>query len=175
MKEHNILYFDLSQIGGSALTDPGMAVPQQRDIKYIGDDIPVTYVPARNMIMLSFATAYAEVVDAEAVFIGANALDYSGYPDCRPEFLESFQEMARLGTKRGVEGRPVEIKYPLINMTKAEIIREGARLSVPFHLTWSCYQGREKACGTCDSCTLRLKGFMEAGIDDPIEYMEGEE
>jgi 7-cyano-7-deazaguanine synthase len=175
VKEHKILYIDLLQIGGSALTDLSMAVPQQRNTKHIGDDIPITYVPARNMIMLSFAVAYAEAVDCGAVFIGANALDYSGYPDCRPEFLEAFRDVARLGTKRGVEGRPVEIKYPLINMTKAEIVKEGARLSVPFQLTWSCYLGKEKPCGRCDSCTLRLKGFGEAGIEDPLEYEEGEE
>jgi 7-cyano-7-deazaguanine synthase len=125
------------------------------------------------MIMLSFAVAYAEVVNADAVFIGANALDYSGYPDCRPEFLKAFQDAAGLGTKRGVENKPVEIRYPLIDETKADIVREGARLSVPFHLTWSCYQGGERACGRCDSCTLRLRGFAEAGIEDPLEYEDG--
>jgi 7-cyano-7-deazaguanine synthase len=175
VKEHKILYIDLSQIGGSALTDLRMAVPHERGPSQIGNDIPITYVPARNLIMLSFAVAYAEVVGADAVFIGANALDYSGYPDCRPEFMETFQDAARLGTKRGVEGRPVEVRYPIINKSKAEIVKEGVRLSVPFHLTWSCYQGKEKACGRCDSCTLRLKGFREAGMDDPLEYEEIEE
>jgi 7-cyano-7-deazaguanine synthase len=174
VKQHKILYIDLSQIGGSALTDLTMSVPQERGITDIGEDIPITYVPARNMIMLSFAVAYAEVVNAEAVFIGANALDYSGYPDCRPEFLKAFQDAATFGTRCGVEGKPVEIKYPLISKTKAEIVKEGARLSVPFHLTWSCYRGKEKACGKCDSCTLRLKGFKETGIQDPLEYEEGE-
>jgi 7-cyano-7-deazaguanine synthase len=175
VREHKVLYIDLPQIGGSALTDLRMAVPQKRGPTQIGDDIPITYVPARNMIMLSFAVAYAEVVGADAVFIGANALDYSGYPDCRPEFLKAFQDVARLGTKRGVEGRPVEIIYPLVSMTKAEIVKEGTRLNAPLHLTWSCYQGLEKACGRCDSCTLRLKGFREAGIEDPLEYAEGED
>jgi len=175
VKQHKILYIDLSLIGGSALTDLSLSVPKERGILDIGDDIPITYVPARNMIMLSFAMAYGEVVNAEAVFIGANALDYSGYPDCRPEFLKAFQDAAKLGTRCGVEGKPVEIKYPLIDKTKAEIVKEGVRLSVPFHFTWSCYQGREKACGRCDSCTLRLKGFQEAGIQDPLEYEDGEE
>ncbi len=172
VKEHKVLNIDLSQIGGSALTDMSIAVPKQRNTEQIGNDIPITYVPSRNMIMLSFAVAYAEVVDADVVLIGANALDYSGYPDCRPEFLKAFQDVARLGTKRGVEGRPVEVRYPIINKSKAEIVKEGARLSVPFHLTWSCYQGKEKACGRCDSCTLRLKGFREAGMEDPLEYEE---
>ena len=170
VNEHKILNIDLSKIGGSALTDPQITIPLLRDIENIGKDIPITYVPARNMIMLSFAVAYAEVVNADAVFIGANALDYSGYPDCRPEFLKAFQNAARLGTKRGVENKPVEIRYPLIDETKADIVREGARLTVPFHLTWSCYQGGERACGRCDSCTLRLRGFAEADIEDPLEY-----
>lgn len=174
VQEHKVLYIDLPQIGGSALTDLRIEVPQKRNTEHIGDDIPVTYVPARNLILLSFAAAYAEVVNADAVFIGANALDYSGYPDCRPEFLKAFQDVARLGTKRGVEGKPFEIMYPLVSMTKAEIVREGTRLNAPLHLTWSCYQGKEKACGRCDSCTFRLKGFREAGIEDPLEYEEGE-
>jgi len=127
-------------------------------------------VPARNTILLSYALAYAEVKDCDAIYIGANALDYSGYPDCRPEYYRAFEEVARLGTKRGVEGRPIEIKYPLIEMSKAEIIRTGMELGVPYELTWSCYKGGEKACGVCDSCRLRLKGFREAGHEDPLEY-----
>ncbi len=169
-KEHKILSIDLRQIGGSALTDDSIDVPENRDEEHMADEIPVTYVPARNTILLSFALAYAEVIDADAIYIGANALDYSGYPDCRPEYYKAFEEVARLGTKRGVEGKPIEIKYPLINMTKADIIRTGMRLGVPYELTWSCYKGGEKACGVCDSCKLRIKGFKEAGYKDPIEY-----
>ena len=169
-KEHKILRIDLRQIGGSALTDDSIDVPENRDEEHMADEIPVTYVPARNTILLSFALAYAEVIDADAIYIGANALDYSGYPDCRPEYYKAFEEVGRLGTKRGVEGKPIEIKYPLINMSKAEIIRTGMRLGVPYELTWSCYKGGEKACGVCDSCKLRIKGFKEAGYKDPIEY-----
>lgn len=168
--EHRVINIDLAQIGGSALTDKGIEVPEKRRIEEIGEDIPITYVPARNTILLAFAIGYAEVVGAETVFIGANALDYSGYPDCRPEYFEAFQKATELGTKTGVQGKPIQIKYPLINMTKAEIVKEGERLNVPFHLTWSCYKGREKACGKCDSCVLRLKGFRGAGVEDPIEY-----
>lgn len=172
IEEHRVLYIDLMQIGGSALTDLSIAVPRKRDVDRIGDDIPVTYVPFRNAILLSFAVGYAEVLGAKAVFIGANSLDYSGYPDCRPEFLEAFQKAAQLGTKIGVEGAPITIQSPLIGMTKADIVREGVRLSIPFHLTWSCYLGREEACGQCDSCTLRLRGFREAGVEDPITYTD---
>lgn len=169
-KEHKILKIDLVQIGGSALTDKNIPVPEKRKVEEMGKDIPITYVPARNTVLLAFAIGYAEVVNAEAVFIGANALDYSGYPDCRPEYFEAIQKVAELGTRKGVEGKPIQIKAPLIKMTKAEIVKEGARLNVPFHLTWSCYKGGEKACGKCDSCILRLKGFKEAGLEDPIEY-----
>lgn len=169
-KEHKILKIDLTQIGGSALTDGSIEVPENRDLEEIPEEIPVTYVPARNTILLSFALAYAELIDADAIYIGANAIDYSGYPDCRPEYYKAFEGVAILGTKRGVEGRPVEIKYPLINMTKADIIRKGMELGVPYELTWSCYKGGEKACGVCDSCRLRIKGFKEAGYRDPLEY-----
>ncbi len=165
---HKILKIDLRQIGGSALTD-NIDVPE-RDVEHIGDEIPITYVPARNTILLSYALAYAEVIDADAVFYGANAIDYSGYPDCRPEYVEAFEKMANLGTKRGVEGKKIKIIAPIIHMTKAEIIKKGMELGVPYELTWSCYRGGEKACGRCDSCLLRLKGFMEAGYVDPIEY-----
>lgn len=172
VKEHKVLKIDLTKIGGSALTDDSISIPEERNPEEIGADIPMTYVPARNIIFLSLALGYGEAIDADAIFIGANALDYSGYPDCRPEFFKAFSEMARLGTKRGSEGRPIQIEHPLINMTKAEIVKEGARLKVPFQLTWSCYRGQKKACGTCDSCLLRLKGFREAGIEDPIPYEE---
>ena len=165
---HRIMKVDLRQIGGSALTDD-IDVPE-RDIEDIKNEIPSTYVPARNTILLSFALAYAEAIDADAIFYGANAIDYSGYPDCRPEYVEAFERMANLGTKRGVEGKPIKIEAPLIHRSKAEIIRKGMELGVPYELTWSCYQGGEKACGRCDSCLLRLKGFMEAGYEDPLEY-----
>ena len=175
VKEHKIMRIDLTQIGGSALTDNDLHIPEKRDVEQIGFDIPVTYVPARNTILLSIALGYAEVIGAEAIFIGANALDYSGYPDCRAEFFSAFQKVAKLGTKAGVEDRTIEIKYPLIYLTKAQIIKEGTRLNVPIQLTWSCYKGEEKACGRCDSCLLRLKGFSEAGLEDPIEYAKIEE
>ncbi len=162
---HKIVKIDLSW-AKSALTDKRIRIPESR--KNIGKNIPVTYVPARNMMMLSFALAYAETINADKVFIGANAVDYSGYPDCRPEFYRAFQKASSLGTKKGLK-----IKYPLINMSKSEIIKKGMKLKVPYHLTWSCYKGGKKACGVCDSCILRLKGFKEAGYDDPVEYEVG--
>ena len=167
---HKILKIDLKPIGGSALTDKSVAVPERRTMEEIGRGIPPTYVPARNTVLLGLALGYAEVVGADEVYIAANYLDASGYPDCRPEFYAAFREVARLGTKRGVEGRPIHIHTPLIHMTKADIVRRGAELGVPFELTWSCYHGRAKACGVCDSCQLRLKGFREAGLEDPIPY-----
>jgi 7-cyano-7-deazaguanine synthase len=170
VRGHKAMKIDLTQIGGSALTDTSISVPEKKKEEEIGKDIPVTYVPARNTILLSLAVGYAEVISADAVFIGANALDYSGYPDCRPEYLEAFQKVIQLGTKMGSEGKTLEIKYPLINMTKAQIVEEGARLKVPFHLTWSCYKGGKLACGKCDSCLLRLKGFRGTNIKDPIQY-----
>jgi 7-cyano-7-deazaguanine synthase len=182
--KHVVVTVDLRAIGGSALTSQ-IAVPERRSPEEIGSEIPVTYVPARNMIMLSIAAGLAEVVDADRIFYGANAIDYSGYPDCRPEFVRAMERAINLGTKRGVEGREVRVEAPLITLTKAEIIRLGHELSVPFELTWSCYRGGEKACGRCDSCILRLKGFMEAGFEDPLtyetlpdwyaEYLEGKE
>ena len=165
---HKIIKIDLRQIGGSALTD-NIDVPE-RNMEEIEKEIPITYVPARNTILLSLALGYAEVIDADAIFYGANAIDYSGYPDCRPEYVEAFERVANLGTKRGVEGKPIKIIAPIIHMTKAEIIKKGMELGVPYELTWSCYKGGEKACGKCDSCLLRLKGFMEAGYEDPLEY-----
>lgn len=168
VKEHKVLNLDLDKIGGSALTDKSLEVPSDRKID--GPDIPITYVPARNLIMLGFAVAWAEVIGADAVFIGANAIDYSGYPDCREEFFEAFRMAARLGTRRGVDGWGIEVSHPLLHLTKADIVKKGLELNVPFELTWSCYMGGEKACGKCDSCRLRLKGFEEAGVKDPAEY-----
>lgn len=170
VRSHSVLQVPIGAYGGSALTDAGIAVPTGRDEKEMGADIPVTYVPARNVVFLSLALGVAEVKDADEIHIGANALDYSGYPDCRPEFFEAFEEMARLGTKRGVEGKPTRIVVPLQHMTKADIVREGLRLRAPLELTWSCYQGGAEACGLCDSCVLRLKGFREAGARDPVPY-----
>jgi len=170
VREHKIFRIDLNEIGNSALTS-NKKIPERRieEIKN-SRQIPETYVPARNTIMLSFALAYAEVKGADAIFIGANCIDYSGYPDCRPEYFKKFQEMADLATKRGVEGRKIRIETPVIEMNKADIIKKGFELGVPFQYTWSCYRGGEKACGKCDSCVLRLNGFKEAGFRDPIEY-----
>ncbi|TLZ43183.1 MAG: 7-cyano-7-deazaguanine synthase QueC [Methanobacteriota archaeon] len=170
VKDHRIVRIDLRAIGGSALTDRRVAVPVRRSLQEIGEGIPVTYVPARNTILLSYALGFAESNGANAIVIAANSVDSSGYPDCRPEYYLAFQEVARLGTKRGVEGNGIEIRTPLIRSSKADIVREGERLRVPWALTWSCYHGRAKACGVCDSCQLRLKGFREAGIDDPLPY-----
>ncbi|MGI0148776.1 MAG: 7-cyano-7-deazaguanine synthase QueC, partial [Thermoplasmata archaeon] len=168
--DHRIVTLDLRPIGGSALTDRQIAVPEQRRIEEIGRGIPATYVPARNTILLAYSLGLSEVTGADAIVIAANAIDYSGYVDCRPEFYEAFQEVARLGTKRGVEGDVIEIRTPLIRMSKADIVRAGEELRVPWALTWSCYRGGPKACGICDSCQLRLKGFREAGVEDPIPY-----
>jgi 7-cyano-7-deazaguanine synthase len=167
VKDHQILNIELGQLGGSALTDKKTPIPENREISEMDQTIPNTYVPARNTIFLSYALAYAEVLDADIIFIGANARDYSGYPDCRPEYYNVFQQLAGLCNKRGIEGRPIEIKYPLINMTKSEIILKGISLKVPYELTWSCYQGGDHPCSKCDSCVLRAKGFLEAGIEDP--------
>jgi 7-cyano-7-deazaguanine synthase len=167
---HATMRVPMGELGGSALTQGDLAVPTGRSEAEMGADIPITYVPARNVVFLSLALGLAEVRDADAIVIGANALDYSGYPDCRPEFFRAFQEAARLGTKRGVEGRPIRIEVPLQHMTKADIVREGLRVEAPLELTWSCYQGGLEACGECDSCRLRLKGFREAGVRDPIPY-----
>ena len=170
VRDHRIVKLDLPAIGGPALTDRMIKVPSQRSLEEIGQGIPPTYVPARNTILLSYALGLAEQSGAKAIVIAATAIDYSGYPDCRPEFYKAFQEVARLGTKRGVEGDVIEIRTPLIAMSKADIVRKGEGLGVPWKLTWSCYQGGEKACGVCDSCQLRLKGFREAGVKDPLPY-----
>lgn len=162
----------LKDFGASALTDLNIEVPVVEGTSdgEQTDDIPVTYVPGRNLMFLSIAASYAEAIGARAIYIGVNALDYSGYPDCRPEFIQKVQDVIHAGTKAGAEGVPIQIETPLLEWTKAEIIREGLRLKVPYHLTTSCYNGEEKACGECDSCRLRLKGFREAGAVDPIPY-----
>ena len=167
--EHRVAPIDLRMFGGSALTSD-TEVPKDRDHKAMADGIPVTYVPARNTIFLAFALAYAEVIEAEHIFIGVNALDYSGYPDCRPEFIAAFQNMANLGTKAGVEGRMhLRIETPLLHMSKADIVRKAVELGVDIQLTHSCYDPDEqdRPCGRCDSCILRSKGFAEAGYPDP--------
>jgi 7-cyano-7-deazaguanine synthase len=168
--EHKIITLNLDNIGGSALTDTAIPVPQQAT-----EGIPVTYVPARNTVFLALALGWAEVLEAEAIFIGVNAVDYSGYPDCRPEFIEAFANMAQLATKAGVEGRPIRIETPLIHLSKAEIIQQGSRLDVDYANTISCYdpdtEGR--ACGRCDSCRLRAAGFEAAGVTDPTRYQPG--
>jgi 7-cyano-7-deazaguanine synthase len=161
--DHLVVQIDTSAWGGSALTDPSIDVP-------VGGDeggIPVTYVPARNSIFLAVALGVAEARQLDAVWLGVNAIDYSGYPDCRPEFIEAFRRVAATGQKRGVEGNPIAIRVPLIESTKAEIVRLGIELRAPLHLTWSCYQGGDRPCGVCEACLLRARGFAEAGVDDP--------
>jgi len=170
-KEHRTAVIDLGAFGGSALT-ADIDVPKGRSEGEMETDIPITYVPARNTVFLSYALAYAEVIEANDIFIGVNALDYSGYPDCRPEFISAFETMANLATKAGVEGHKISIHAPLIAMTKAQIVTEGTALGVDYGMTISCYDPDEKgrACGQCDSCQLRAKGFKDAGLNDPTEY-----
>lgn len=165
--EHRVMRVDLANIGGSALTDRSIAVPTAAS-----PGIPVTYVPARNTIMLSLAMAWAEVLDAREIHVGVNAIDYSGYPDCRPEFVAAFENLAALATRAGVEGRRLSIHAPLIHLSKAQIVREGIRLGVDYGLTVSCYQADDTgaACGLCDSCRLRREGFVSAGVFDPTRY-----
>jgi 7-cyano-7-deazaguanine synthase len=173
-REHRIAQIDLRVFGGSALTDD-IAVPKGRNVEEMGHGIPVTYVPARNTIFLSFALAWAEVLGSSDVFIGVNALDYSGYPDCRPEFIEAYEKMANLATKAGVEGKQhLKVHAPLMQWSKAQIIEEGLKLGVNYGLTSSCYDPAPdgKPCGQCDSCQLRQKGFHENGISDPLEYQK---
>lgn len=170
---HRIVDFNLRSIGGSALTDE-IAVPKGRNIKEMSAGIPVTYVPARNTIFLAFALALAERIEAGDIFFGANQLDYSGYPDCREEYIRAFETMASLATKAGVEGKNrIRIHVPLITMTKAQIIRKGVELGIDYSLTWSCYDPAPggRACGLCDSCQLRLIGFKEMGLSDPLAYV----
>ena len=164
---HRVVELGMGSIGGSALTDHSIDVPEEG-----GDGIPVTYVPARNTVFLSLALGLAEVLDAQAIFIGVNAVDYSGYPDCRPAFIEAFQAMANLATKAGVEGRPITVETPLMRLSKADIIRQGVALGLDYGLTVSCYQADENgnACGKCDSCRLRKQGFQDALVKDPTNY-----
>lgn len=169
IKKHLVIHTNMDAIGGSALTDEKISIPE-------GDvdrsDIPVTYVPARNLIFLSYALGYAEVLGADHLYIGVNSVDYSGYPDCRPEFIRLFQNLADYSTKAATEAqRNIQVETPLMSLTKREIVLLGAKLQAPLHLTRSCYNGDEKACGVCDSCKLRLKGFDEAGVKDPVPYL----
>jgi 7-cyano-7-deazaguanine synthase len=162
---YKIIKFRLPWLG-SALIDKNIKIPENRDLTK--KEIPPTYVPARNTIFISFALSYAEAIDANTIFIGANALDYSGYPDCRPEYYTAFNKLAQLGTKTGIEGKKINIITPLIDKSKAEIVKLGVELNVPFELTWSCYKGGKRPCGKCDSCILRSKGFNEAKIQDTL-------
>src|SRR5947209_3372335 len=171
VRQQKTITIDLRAFGGSALT-ADIAVPHARALDTMAQGIPITYVPARNTIFLSFALAYAEVTGANDIFLGINAIDYSGYPDCRPEYIAAYERMANLATKATTQdGRAFHIHAPLLSMNKAEIIRHGVSLRVPYELTWSCYEGEDLACGTCDSCLLRLNGFTEAGLKDPIGYL----
>ena len=167
--EHKVIDIDLTSIGGSALTDNQISVPESEQ-----EGIPVTYVPARNTVFLSIALAWAEVLQAEAIFVGVNAVDYSGYPDCRPAFITAFEQLANVATKVGVEGNKLEISAPLMAMNKAEIIRTGTRLGIDYSQTVSCYQADENgfACGRCDACRYRQQGFQQAGINDPTYYQQ---
>ena len=171
--EHRVMKIDLRQFGKSALTDD-LAVPKDRDESQMAGDIPITYVPARNTVFLSYALAWAEVLEVRDAFIGVNAIDYSGYPDCRPEFITAFEKMANLATRMTTTGGPpFVIHAPLIQLTKAQIIRRGVDLGVDYSMTHSCYdpEGQGRACGSCDSCLLRKKGFIEAGVEDPTRYV----
>ena len=177
---HRIVDVDLRAFGGSALTDDGIAVPRDRDHTEMSEGIPVTYVPARNTLFLSYGLALAEVLEARHIFVGANAVDYSGYPDCRPEYLRAFEVMANRATRMGVEaksdGERVHIRAPIVSLRKADIIREGVRLGVDYSLTWSCYDPQPgpdgpRACGGCDACQIRKKGFADAGVADPTRYI----
>jgi 7-cyano-7-deazaguanine synthase len=169
---HRVLEPDVGSLGGSALTDEAVDVPEDRDEEAMEEDNPATYVPARNTIFLSYGLGAAEVAEAGSIWIGATALDYSGYPDCRPEYFEAFQGVADLATKRAVEGEAPGIRVPLLHDTKAEIVERGVALDAPLGETWTCYQGGEVACGTCDACQLRRKGFREAGHEDPVPYAD---
>jgi 7-cyano-7-deazaguanine synthase len=169
-KKHILLDLELSKFKGSSLTDSNINIEINKKIKDIGKKIPSTYVPARNTIFLSIALAFAESINSNSIFIGATSTDYSGYPDCRPEFFDAFQKMADIATKKSIEGERIQIKTPLLYLSKKDIILKGTELNVPFEKTWSCYKGHKFACGKCDSCLLRLRGFKEANIVDPIKY-----
>ena len=174
-RAHKTVHVDLRSIGGSALTDTGIDVPTDADGHVIGQGIPSTYVPARNTIMLSVALGWAEVLGATELFCGVNAVDYSGYPDCRPEFIDAFEQLANLATKAGAEGSRFRVHAPLMRMSKAQIVQEGLRLGIDFARTVSCYQADDdgRACGHCDACRLRAQGFAEAGVPDPTRYVDG--
>lgn len=176
LTDHRIAEIDLGLFGGSALTSD-IAVPKGRSLEEMTRGVPITYVPARNTIFLSYALAFAETIEARDIFIGVNAIDYSGYPDCRPEYIRAFEAMANLGTKAGIEGRGIKIRTPLIEMSKAKIIRAGTALGVNYTHTTSCYDPDDEglACGSCDSCLIRKKGFEQAGLNDPTRYQEGAE
>jgi len=170
--DHRVVKVDLRAFGGSALTDRAIAVPRGRGAEGRARGIPVTYVPARNTVLLGLALAHAEVIGAREIFLGVNAVDYSGYPDCRPAFVRAFERLAAVATRAGVEGTPLRIRAPLLRLSKAGIVRLGARLGVPWRLTTSCYApAGARACGRCDACRLRLRGFAEAGVRDPIPYL----
>lgn len=168
--EHIVITLPFGQLLDSSLTHEDWHVPEGRSRDDMSSGVPSTYVPGRNIVFLSVASSIAESVGAESVFIAANAVDFSGYPDCTPEFVDAFQRMLDVGTKAGKEGRAVRVEAPLIMMTKADIVREAVRLGVPLGSTWSCYKGGDRACGRCDSCLLRLEGFRQAGAEDPLEY-----
>lgn len=172
VKDHIVMKLDLGELLRSSLTRRSEEVPVGRGRGEISRGIPSTYVPSRNIIFLSIAASIAESRGAEAVFIAANAVDFSGYPDCTPEFIDSFQKVLQVGTKAGVEGHAVKVEAPVLRLSKADIIREAVRLKVPLEMTWSCYKGGRKACGKCDSCVLRLQGFAAAGLKDPVQYEE---
>lgn len=170
VKEHIVVPLDLGRLLRSSLTTKSMDIPQGRTRKEVSSGIPSTYVPSRNIIFLSIAASIAESMGADAVFIAANSVDFSGYPDCTPEFIQAFQRALEVGTKAGKEGRGVKVEAPMLRMPKSDIVKEAVRLKVPLELTWSCYRGGAKACGRCDSCLLRLEGFARAGVEDPLEY-----
>ena len=174
VKKHLIIETNMEEIGGSVLTDKDISVPEGV-LNHDENDVPITYVPARNLIFLSYALAYAETINSKHIFIGVNAIDYSGYPDCRPEFIEKFQSLTNVATKAtAAEHKNIKIETPLQNLSKKEIILLAKKLNVPIEFTHSCYAGYEKACGVCESCKIRLNAFKEAGIEDPIEYMTRE-
>jgi 7-cyano-7-deazaguanine synthase len=168
--DHIVFNIDINKFGGSSLFGKSLNINNKKKLEDIGKSIPSTYVPARNTIFLSIALAYSEVINANAIFIGVNSTDYSGYPDCRPEYIKAYQKMANLATKKGVEEDTIKIRTPLINLSKAEIIKKGYELNISFEKTWSCYNGDIKPCGKCESCLLRLKGFKDSKIKDPLKY-----
>lgn len=171
VKKHLVLHLPLDKLGGSSLLKQSTpSIPSAHTLNEIGKTIPSTYVPARNTIFLSFALSYAETQKANAIYLGVTAADYSGYPDCRPAYINAYQQLANLATKRAVNGCPISIVTPLLHLSKKEIVQQGMHHKVPFEHTWSCYKGSSKACGACDSCLLRLKGFQQAGYNDPLTY-----